>query len=161
MNKNMTYDNNNISRGKIQYVTRRQQIIDYSGLLIPGTKITPTDIDLTAIMGTIEYHSICRLFYEFKFAGAPMGQGQYRSFELLCSDIWHVRPCIGIIAEHRTPSHLPIDAAAATVTRYMLKTWIVPRSPITVFQLQTQFLETYGETDVRAWTFSVEPEALT
>ena len=57
-------------RGTIRNRAAKQQIIDFSGIVINGTG-TPTDID-----GIIEFKDVAFVFMEFKFGDAEMPFGQ-------------------------------------------------------------------------------------
>lgn len=57
------------NRGKIQFRGRARQIIDFSGMRFGN--ITPTDID-----GFFERRDEIFIFYEFKYGGVSMPQGQ-------------------------------------------------------------------------------------
>lgn len=60
--------------GQIENRARKQQILDFSGLVFG--KITPTDID-----GMIEYHGKAFVYYEFKYLNADTKYGQRTAFE--------------------------------------------------------------------------------
>jgi hypothetical protein len=80
-------------RGEINNVKRKQQIINFSGLLYG--KITPTDLD-----GLIEYKNIGYIFIEIKYSNAELPFGQKLAIERLVKDTNINKKSIGIIAEH-------------------------------------------------------------
>jgi hypothetical protein len=80
-------------RGEINNVKRKQQIINFSGLLYG--KITPTDLD-----GLIEYKNIGYIFIEIKYSNTELPFGQKLAIERLVKDTNINKKSIGIIAEH-------------------------------------------------------------
>jgi hypothetical protein len=80
-------------RGEINNVKRKQQIINFSGLLYG--KITPTDLD-----ALIEYKNIGYIFIEIKYSNTELPFGQKLAIERLVKDTNINKKSIGIIAEH-------------------------------------------------------------
>lgn len=128
-------------RGLVFNAERAAQLRDYSGLRY-GAK-TPTDID-----GFLDFNDRLFVILELKVQGELLGRGQRLALERLC-DSAHVegrRDAIVIVAEHTTPSQLPIDAARALVREYRYRAaWL----PMAMHKLTARgFLDTFI-----AWKF--------
>lgn len=84
-------------RGQIRLKARRRQILDFSGLRYGN--ITPTDLD-----GLIEYQDRAFVFYEYKYQGADMSQGQKKALTRLVDCIQKSgRPSVLFLCRHEVP----------------------------------------------------------
>jgi uncharacterized protein YbjQ (UPF0145 family) len=104
-------------RGVINNRSRGEQIRDFSGLLIPGTKITPTDIDMF-----IEYHNKLFIFAETKYGDADIPRGQKLALERLCDAAQRSgKESIAFITRHTAEIGEDIDMAMTVVDEYRWK----------------------------------------
>lgn len=101
-------------RGEIHNRGRKQQILDFSGLLLG--KITPTDID-----GLIEYHNKLFILMEAKYGSAPLPFGQKLALERLCDSLDKDKPSIIFISRHILPSENDVDMSETLVDCYYWK----------------------------------------
>lgn len=112
-------------RGKIVNRIRAQQQIDFSGIRIPGTRITPTDLD-----GVIEYHDKLWVGIEIKYAGEEVQPGQRIAFERMAHDLNAAgKSVLFLIADHHTDAVTEdVDAGAAKVRAFTSsgKRWRYP-----------------------------------
>jgi hypothetical protein len=101
-------------RGVITNRDRASQLRDFSGLRIPGTNITPTDIDML-----IEYHNKYFFFAETKYRDAMILSGQKLALERLC-DAAHRsgKLSIAFITRHTAEIGEDIDMAMTEVEEY-------------------------------------------
>lgn len=124
------------NRGKINHKSRSKQVKDYSGLRFGN--ITPMDID-----GFVDFGNIAFTVLEFKHETAPpLSYGQELAIIRLVDNLGRVKPTIGIIAKHNTPSEQEIDCANAIVEKYRSSgKWMTPDKEICVKELVTKFLK--------------------
>ncbi len=109
-------------RGVIINRERKQQIIDYSGILI-GAKGTPTDID-----GLIEYRNRAVILMEFKYGNAKMPYGQKLAFTRIMDDCQSAgKQAVLLVCQHdEADTQNDIDAARAIVRElYYQKQWYI------------------------------------
>ena len=107
-------------RGKIVNRLRAQQQIDFSSIRIPGTRITPTNVD-----GLMDYHDIAWIGIEVKYSSEPVQPGQRIAFERLVQDLKHggekEKPVLFIIADHSvTEVTEDVDAGRAIVRAFTM-----------------------------------------
>jgi hypothetical protein len=103
-----------LDRGVIVHRGRASQIRDFSGLLIPGTKITPTDIDML-----IEYHNRYFIFAETKYGNAELPAGQKLALERLCDAAQRGNKLsIAFITRHTAEVGEDIDMGMTTIEEY-------------------------------------------
>ena len=117
-------------RGVINNIARRQQINDFSGLILG--RITPTDID-----GVIEYKDKAYIFFEVKYKDTVLPYGQKLALQRLSDDVNKAgKKSIILIAQHDVQNtNDSIDVALCKVRNYYFKNkWLVPKSTITVIQ---------------------------
>jgi len=83
-------------RGEYKSETRGRQLIRFDGCQIPGTNITPTDID-----AIIECHDKMWFLVEVKLEGVQVNDGQDFLIRRFIADMQKAgKPSLGIIAEH-------------------------------------------------------------
>lgn len=134
-----------MQRGVIRNPEYAKQLKDFSGLSF-GT-ITPTDVD-----GMIEYRNKGFIFFESKYGGAEMPEGQRLALERLVED--HKKPAILFSCVHNTPSSEVIDFAKIIVKKYYFKgEWYVLKDGVTLYDAIWKFIKElcgHGEGD---WWF--------
>ena len=84
--------------GKINFRDRAKQIADFSNMTFPSApgfsgSITPTDID-----GVLEYHDKCFVFFELKYTGGEIGNGQRIALSRIVSSL--NKPAVLFLAYH-------------------------------------------------------------
>ena len=131
-----------VKRGQIARRDLATQVIDLSGLDLPGRK-TPTDLD-----SLIDYNGRCFVVTEYKATGALISYGQRVALERLVDTLNFSVPAVLIIADHDTPLGQDIDGANALVRKYYRGgLWRLTRQGVTVARIAQQFIEKYGEHD--------------
>ena len=126
-------------RGKIQNVARKQQIIDFSGLLFGS--ITPTDMD-----GLIEYHDKAYAILEFKYGNVELPYGQRLCIQRLVNDLAHSGKKIvaAVIGHNVHDVNQSIPAAECFVREVYLgdeRRWRPPIRPMTTLELLEAFFD--------------------
>jgi Holliday junction resolvase-like predicted endonuclease len=124
-------------RGVIRNVERKQQINDFSKLIIG--KITPTDID-----GVIEYKNKAYVFIEVKYNEAELPDGQRIALERMSKDLDKSgKQTMILVAQHSVAdTSVSVDVAKCQVRKYYYKSnWRPPKNPITVIEAINIFKE--------------------
>lgn len=84
------------NRGVYKNLKRGRQLIRFDGCDIPGTNITPTDID-----AVYEYHDKAYLFIEVKCIGVDITKGQETFLKRITFDTAKQgKKTIGLLVEH-------------------------------------------------------------
>jgi hypothetical protein len=131
-----------VKRGQIERRDLATQVIDLSGLDLPGRK-TPTDLD-----SLIDYNGRCFVVTEYKATGAVISYGQRVALERLVDTLNLSVPAVLVIADHDTPLGQDVDGANALVRKYYRAgLWRLTRHGVTVSMIAQQFIEKYGEHD--------------
>jgi hypothetical protein len=123
-------------RGVIQYPARKQQINDFSKLLVG--KITPTDID-----GLIEYKNKAYIFLEVKYKNVKLPDGQKLALERLCDDLFKVQKlAVLLVVEHNVDDTKESVNVGECFVRecYFNKKWTEPNK-LTVVSAITQLIK--------------------
>lgn len=107
------YDTNEAKRGVIQNRARKQQIMNFGGLLFD--RITPTDFD-----GFVDFGDRLFVIFEGKYLATEVPRGQMLALERVCdaSNSPPNRYAVAIIAEHAEPVDKDIEAAEMRVRAY-------------------------------------------
>ena len=137
MNIERLHDSN---RGRIRNRAKATQVIDLSGLRLPGRK-SPTDID-----AMIDYNGRAFILVEYKSGNAAIEYGQRVALERLCDAVNATVPAVLVIADHDTPICDDIDGANALVRMYYRGgLWRETKPGVNVRRICKQFIRQHGE----------------
>ena len=130
------------NRGRIRNRAKATQVIDLSGLDLPGRK-SPTDID-----AMIDYNGRAFILVEYKSGNAIVEYGQRVALERLCDAVNATVPAVLVIADHDTPICDDIDGANALVRMYYRGgLWRETKPGVNVRRICKQFIRQHGEQD--------------
>jgi len=130
------------NRGRIRNRAKATQVIDLSGLDLPGRK-SPTDID-----AMIDYNGRAFILVEYKSGNATIEYGQRVALERLCDAVNATVPAVLVIADHETPIGDDIDGANALVRMYYRGgLWRETKPGVNVRRICKQFIRQHGEHD--------------
>ena len=127
-----------LTRGLIKNAARKQQINDFSGLLIGN--ITPTDLD-----GVTEYKDKAYMLFEVKYDDAELPYGQRLCIERMIKDFGKSgKQAIAVVVEHDVhDTNESVSVAQCRVREIYMsheKIWRPPKKFITAGELQTEYL---------------------
>lgn len=128
------------TRGKINHVGRRQQIIDFSQLRY-GNK-TPTDVE-----GYLDFGNKATILFEMKLEGSPFPDGQRLALERLVDDIGSRKPALLIVADHAVydiEQQIPAHVCLVREFRYRNKWYKGSSEYPMVKDLADAFLKKHG-----------------
>ena len=147
MNIERLHDSN---RGRIRNRAKATQVIDLSGLGLPGRK-TPTDLDAAIVLVDkymLDYNGRAFVFVEYKTTGVDVLYGQRVALERLCDAVNATVPAVLVIADHDTPIGDDIDGANALVRMYYRGgLWRETKPGVNVRRICKQFIRQHGEHD--------------
>ena len=130
------------NRGRIRNRAKATQVIDLSGLDLPGRK-SPTDID-----AMIDYNGRAFILVEYKSGNAAIEYGQRVALERLCDAVNATVPAVLVIADHKTPIGDDIDGANALVRMYYRGgLWRETKPGVNVRRICKQFIRKHGGYD--------------